>query len=249
VCRLGRHPARLRARAGRQWLQEKAKTKRAIAGKLAYPVFLIHAAILLGGLLAGVKGSGSFLGAFALHAFVPLGVLYAMGFGGYFLYKSAKAASPVATDTFVLGIPLIGGIARKNAAAISLRALAVLYGNGVPILRALDLAAETSPNAVVARVFVGARERVVDNEPLDVAFASSGNVLPQIALDMIATGNRTGQLDETLSKACEILDQEAQTGRTMLAMILGGAAFACAALFVAYTVISGYMGILNQAGL
>lgn len=224
--------------------QERADTKRGIAAKVAYPIFLIHAAIVLTALPTLVQDAG--LPGFLYDTLVPLGTLYAITFGGLFLYKSAKAASPIATDGFVLRIPLIGGIARKNAAAISLRALAILYGNGVSILRALDLAAQTSPNAVVARVFTEARTLVADGEPLDAAFASSGDVLPGIALDMIATGNRTGQLDETLSKACDILDDEAKTGRTTFAMLLGGAAFGAAALMVAYKVISFWSGYADQ---
>jgi type II secretory pathway component PulF len=227
--------------------ESRAAAKLKLAMSLAYPLLLVHAACVLPAVPTLVQDKGG-LFPFLFEALTPIVVLWGVCIGSLLLYRSSRAANPRAVDTVVLAIPLIGTIARKTSASVALRALALLYGNGVNILKALALAGETSPNAAVGAVFEQVSDRVNDGEDVGAAFAGTGGVIPTIAIDMIATGSRSGQLDASLNSACDMLDSEAKTAQMVLAGILGGAAFLFAAGMVAYKVVSFWSNLYSGIG-
>ncbi len=230
-----------------QIFEDRAAAKLKLAMSLAYPLLLVHAACVLPAIPTLVMDKGGLI-PFLLEALTPIVVLWGVCIGTFLLYRSSRAANPKAVDTVILAIPLIGTIARKTSASVALRALALLYANGVNIVKAVTLAGETSPNAAVGAIFEDVAQRVGKGEDVGTAFAGTGAVIPAIALDMIATGSQSGQLDDSLNRACDLLEGEAKTAQMVLAGILGGAAFLFAAGMVAYKVISFWSNLYSGIG-
>ena len=73
-----------------------------------------------------------------------------------------------------------------------------------------------------------------------------------IVMDMVRTGETTGNLDLMLSKVGEFYEDEAQTRSVQTAWILGVVCLLAVAVYVGYIVITFYVGhfsgVMNAAG-
>jgi len=231
-----------------QTFERRAALKLKIAGSMAYPTLLLHLAILLPNLAIIVKsGVVAYLGAIAL----PLGVIYGVVGGAWFLSKFLRASNPALLDRILLSIPLIRGVQRKISLAYGFGAFSVLYRNGVSIIESLETAGTVTPNSVIASVFDRMAE-VLRSQGGDLggALALEAHHLPTWAVELLSTGATSGQLDTMLANVTTRLDDEVQTDVSRLVVALGGAVFAFAALVVAYKVISfyaDYVGQINKA--
>ena len=223
---------------------DRAKTKVELVGSLAYPIFLVHMAILIPSIVVWFKDG---LPAFLIAIGVPLGILYGATIGSFVVYRGLKSTSRHAVDGFLLSLPVIGGIVTKLSLSLSLKAMEAMYRNGVPIIEAVVTAGEVCPNRVLGVAFERIAQALRDGSDLGEAFEAEAALMPTVVLDTIATGATSGQLDEMLMRANMVLEDEAKQARKILIVILGGAAFAFAVLVVAYQVISFYSNLMGQA--
>lgn len=223
---------------------ERAKAKQALLFATAYPLFLLHAAVFLPALPELFKSG---LGGFAKAVLIPLGTLYGVAIASVFVFRAARRAQPAAVDRLVLSVPLVNTLERSRSLAIALRALGVLYGNGIPIDQALEAAADICPNAYLAGAFTRVRDSLKEGLEIAEAFALEEGVLPHDIVDLIQTGATTGQLDAQLAYAREQLDLKARQTRAALIGILSVGSFLAVAAYIGYTVISFYSNYLNQA--
>lgn len=222
--------------------EERAAIKRALALDLAYPLLIVHlACILPNAALLVSDGVGAFLAA----SLLPLGVAWGVLVGTIVAWRALRAASPLAMDSVVLGIPAVGMVAKKRALSTSLRVMRMLYVSGVSIIDATEAAAVTCPNAAVGAAFARIRQRMIDGMTIGQAF-STEPVMPQSVLDLVVTGEKAGRLDDLLARAGQQLDDEGKLARRVLLGVLGAMAFLLAAGLVAYKVISFYVGYFDQ---
>jgi type IV pilus assembly protein PilC len=117
-------------------------------------------------------------------------------------------------DHAILGLPLIGGIARKFATSQMARTLATLLGGGIPLVQALDVAARSVANRYVAGELVVVAERVREGQGLSATMRDRG-VFPDVAVKMTEVGESTGSLQEMLNSLADFYDEdlEASLGR------------------------------------
>jgi type IV pilus assembly protein PilC len=219
--------------------EDKAKTVRY---SLIYPTFLFHAAVFIPAVptLFMDANQGGGMGAFLTQTLVPLGIIYAAGVGGVLGFRTFRTGAPAQADALLLRVPLLGGLLRKRALGQSLRVLRTFYANGVPVLEALEAAAEACPNRSVADQFQRVQDRVATGSTLSAAFALEDDI-PSIVCDMVSTGETTGELDHMLEKAEHQLKESANQTRGVLIAALSVGAFAVVVILVAVRVIGFYM--------
>lgn len=112
-------------------------------------------------------------------------------------------------DTFKLKLPLFGPLSKKMALSRFCRTFGTLTSAGVPMLAALEIVAETSGNAAIARVVMRAREDVKEGGALATPFADS-KLFPAMLSQMIVVGEETGALDTMLGKIADFYDAEVE---------------------------------------
>lgn len=122
-------------------------------------------------------------------------------------------------DAAWLNLPLIGRLARGYNAARFAGTLAMLAGAGVPILKALQAAAETLSNQALRRDALDALARVREGAPLAAALASKKR-FPGLLAMFARLGEQTGQLPEMLNRAARQLATEVQRRALQMATIL-----------------------------
>ena len=122
-------------------------------------------------------------------------------------------------DAAWLNIPLIGKLARGYNAARFASTLAMLAAAGVPILKALQAAAETLHNRAMRADALDALVLVREGAPLASALAGKKR-FPGLLAMFARLGEQTGQLSTMLLRAATQLSAEVQRRAMALATIL-----------------------------
>ena len=122
-------------------------------------------------------------------------------------------------DATLLDLALIGSLARGYNAARFSSTLAMLAGAGVPILRALQAAAETLGNRAMRADALTALVQVREGVPLATAL-SRHRRFPGLLAMFARQGEQTGQLPLMLQRAADQLGNEVQRRALRLATIL-----------------------------
>jgi general secretion pathway protein F len=122
-------------------------------------------------------------------------------------------------DAGWLNLPLIGRLSRGYNAARFAGTLAMLAGAGVPILKALQAAAETLSNRAMRADAMDALVQVREGAPLASALAGKKR-FPGILAMFSRLGEQTGQLPTMLERAAKQLSAEVQRRAMQMATIL-----------------------------
>ena len=207
-------------------LEDNAKLQNQIKGALGYPVAVLVIAILvfLGMtifLIPTFAGIFEDLGA-ELPAFTQLLVnlsdllrssvaLYAAGallltiwlIGRYYTTHNGRRV----VDRLLLKLPLFGELILMTATAQFCRIFSSLTRAGVPILQAMEISSQTAGNAIISDAILTSRSMVQEGILLSTALIRQ-KVLPDMALNMLAIGEETGEMDRMLSKVADFYEDE-----------------------------------------
>jgi general secretion pathway protein F len=148
-------------------------------------------------------------------------------------------------DAFWLGLPVIGRLARGYNAARFAGTLAMLAGSGVPILKALQAAAETLSNRAMRADAMEALIQVREGAPLASALAAKKR-FPGLLSMFARLGEQTGQLPVMLQRAANQLSAEVQRKALAIATILEPLLIVAMGLVVMLIVMSVMMPIMQM---
>ena len=141
------------------------------------------------------------------------------GGGGALAVALRNEAFAQRFDAGVLNLPLAGRLARGYNAARFAGTLAMLAGAGVPILKALQAAAETLGNRAMRADAMDALVQVREGAPLASALAAKKR-FPGLLAMFSRLGEQTGQLPLMLERAARQLGAEVQRRAMTMATLL-----------------------------
>lgn len=130
---------------------------------------------------------------------VLLGVLIGRTESGAFFFDKVK-----------MQIPLAKTIQRNLLTARFARAFGLLLSSGMDLNSALDAVEVIIGNRYMRQKFHEAAENVRQGMSLTVAFETY-NLFPQMMIQMITIGERTGTMDEVLMRSCAFFDNQVET--------------------------------------
>ena len=148
-----------------------------------------------------------------------LGALVLGGGVGGLVMARRQEALRLRMDAAWLRLPLVGRLSRGYNAARFAATLAMLAGAGVPILKALQTAAETLNNRAMRADALDALVLVREGSPLASALAGKKR-FPGLLAMFARLGEQTGQLPVMLQRAAQQLGNEVQRRAMQLATIL-----------------------------
>ena len=236
--------------------------KQKILAALAYPLLLTLVAIaVVAGLLTWVVPQ--IVGVFQnLHQTLPLATraliaLSAFLRGWGWLLLLVLVALAVAArlalrgeaaryrwHLFVLRLPLAGRLARAANTARATRTLALLAGSAVPLLDALGIAAQVVSNLPMREALKRAAFKVREGSAFSRALGESGQ-FPPVALRLIASGERSGELPRMLEEAAAHQQRELDRWLTVLTAVLGPAVILGVGAMVLFIVLAILLPIFN----
>jgi len=207
-------------------LEDNAKLQNQIKGALGYPVAVLVIAILvfLGMTIfliptfAGIfEDLGTELPAFsrmlvdlsevlrspvALHGVVAI-LICTWLLGRFYATHNGRRT----IDRLMLKLPLFGELILMTATAQFCRIFSSLTRAGVPILMSMEISSETAGNAIISDAILASRGMVQEGVLLSNALIRQ-KVLPDMALNMLAIGEETGEMDKMLSKVADFYEDE-----------------------------------------
>ena len=219
-------------------LEDNARLQNQIKGALGYPVAVLAIAILvfLGMTIfliptfAGIfEDLGAELPVFT-QMMVDLSSLLRSSFslllaGGLLIgiwlisrYYATENGRRV-IDRLMLKLPLFGDLIIKTATAQFCRIFSSLTRAGVPILMSLEISSETAGNSIIADAILESRTLVQEGVLLSTALIRQ-QVLPEMALSMLAIGEETGEMDQMLSKVADFYEDEVSAAVKALTSML-----------------------------
>lgn len=137
---------------------------------------------------------------------LPVVVLAALAVG-YRFWFTRSPGRRLAADRIKLRIPLVGPIIHKNAVAELCRTLALLLRSGVSMMTTLELTRYAIHNRAVAETLTRMRDSVERGGGLEEPMRASG-VIPDVVVDMIATGEESGRVDAIAEQIAEVYEEE-----------------------------------------
>jgi type II secretory pathway component PulF len=121
-----------------------------------------------------------------------------------------RAQTPEGAVTFarlMLRVPLLGELLRKIALSRFAHYFGTLHQAGLEVAPSLTLMERLIGNPFLAQRFRRAVDRVLAGEPLSRALTAVGQFSP-IVIQMIAVGERTGQMSKSLENVRQYYDRE-----------------------------------------
>ena len=112
-------------------------------------------------------------------------------------------------DTIKLNMPIFGSVVLMVAVSRFANTLSTLLSSGVPIIKALDITKNVVDNHVLAEVIETAKIEVQEGNSLANCINKSG-IFPGLVTHMIATGERTGELEQMLSHVANAYNTEVE---------------------------------------
>ncbi len=122
-------------------------------------------------------------------------------------------------DKFMLMTPIFGNLIRKSAVARFTRTLGTLLSSGVSIIEAMEITAKTAGNVVIANAINKSVLSIAEGDTITGPLRESG-VFPPMVTQMISVGEKTGGLDDMLSKIADFYDEEVDEAVTALTSII-----------------------------
>lgn len=137
-------------------------------------------------------------------------IMILLAISGVFVYfkiwKDNEANKPK-WDEMKLKMPLIGAVISSRFYVQFLETMANLVGNGLPLLRALELSRDATQNISLRARLNGVIAQVGDGRAFSKAMIRSES-FPPLLIDIIAVGEQTGKIDQSLRRAAERYDKE-----------------------------------------
>ena len=106
-----------------------------------------------------------------------------------------------------LKLPLFGPLILKSAMANLSLVMANLLRAGVPVVRVLEICTQASNNVVIQEGVENVKREVLTGQELSSLFGRNP-LFPQELPQLMAVGERTGQLDEMLSSIANFYEEE-----------------------------------------
>jgi type IV pilus assembly protein PilC len=147
-------------------------------------------------------------------------------------------------DGVKLNFPLFGPLVRMYAITKFARTLGILTESGTHILGALKVMRPVPGNKVLERGIDDVRAQVEEGISLSRAMSDTG-VFPDMLIQMTATGEETGKLDQMLMRTADFYEQRVSAKVEGLSSLVEPIAIVVLGLVIGTMLVALYLPIFN----
>jgi type IV pilus assembly protein PilC len=177
-------------------------------------------------------------------------ILLAAGalFGGIMVFRwwAQRPAAREKVDRVKSRLPIVGDIWVKYQVAQLARILSTLLTGGIPLVQAMETAADSVGTPLLKRAIDAAGKSVREGQPLSGSLKVS-KMIPPLAIDMIEVGESTGALPAMLNSVAEFFEEDVNTRMTATLSLVEPAIMIIMGSFVAFVLIALYLPIFSLA--
>lgn len=122
-------------------------------------------------------------------------------------------------DQLMLKLPLVGDLIKYGTTAQLCRSLSTLLAGGITLLESFEIASESVTNTALRQSMATVAAKMRTGESFTESLQQAGWV-PELALDMIGVGERSGALREMLDEVANFFDVELDLRLTALTSLI-----------------------------
>ena len=163
-----------------------------------------------------------------------------------FRWWSRRESARGAIDRVKMRIPVVGEIWLKYQVAQLSRILATLLTGGIPLVQAMETAADSLGTPLLRGAVEKAGKSVREGQSLSASLKAS-KMFPGLAIDMIEVGESTGALPAMLNSVAEFFEDDVNTRMAATLSLVEPAIMIVMGCFVAFVLISLYLPIFSLA--
>ncbi len=174
----------------------------------------------------------------------------AMGFAVAFWLAKVWFSSPGGRRTFdryILRAPVIGDVMQKIAVSRFCATMSTMLTSGVSILEALTICATSSGNKIIEEFVLYVREEISRGSSFAQPLKKE-QLFPPMVISMVAVGEQTGALDETLAKINEIYEDEVDNAVSAMTAMIEPAMMVIIGSIIGFIMIAMYLPVFSMAG-
>jgi len=161
-----------------------------------------------------LMGAGEFIAGYGLLLF-PIGLLALYGLRR----AMAVPASRMRLEALFYRVPGVGSVARDVAVARFAQTLATMVAGGLPLIESLRVARVSCGSEMLSATLVEAETSVSEGGSLASCLATSP-LLDPVVVDMIAVGERSGDLEGMLAHASRAIEEQVRMRVDRMATLL-----------------------------
>ncbi|MBN1687890.1 MAG: type II secretion system F family protein [Candidatus Omnitrophica bacterium] len=125
----------------------------------------------------------------------------------WFRARGLSEGQKAVLDHLVLGLPLFKELVKKAEIARFLRSLELMYENGIPLYRGVEVAMKTVGNSVIRNELKQVPERLESGATLANSLEPVPTMTP-LVINMISVGEESGQLGTAVGETATFYEQE-----------------------------------------
>lgn len=247
-----------------EYLRRSVGIARKLRGALAYPIFLMVAAVIMVAFLTlyiipqmstlfrglsanrglptitlAVLAVSNFVSSNAIWLF-PL--LLILGFALYVWLRTESGRSVL--HRFLLKLPIVGVLIRQMATAQLARSIATLLAGGITVPDSWDVASQAINNLELRRRSQAVLPLIREGRGFTDSIEKAGWI-PDLGLDMIGIGERSGSLREMLEEVAIFYDAEAEVKLEQLTTLLEPVILVIMAAVILVILLAIYLPIID----
>ncbi len=167
-------------------------------------------------------------------------------FAGIFFIRwwKKKPERRLMWDKRLLRLPVIGKVGRGLNTSRFARTLSICTSSAIPLLDGMKVASEVMTNSWVKQQILEAADQVREGVSLRIALQKTG-LFPPMMLHMIASGERSGELEQMLTRAADNQDRDFEASINMALGVFEPLLIVTMAGVVMFIVIATLMPIIE----
>jgi len=142
-----------------------------------------------------------------IQQFTVLGVIAALKIAFDMYYKTPIGHLQI--DRIAMKLPIFGDLIEKSAVARFCVIFGSLTRSGVPILSSLEIVRDVAGNQAISNAIEYVRQEIQNGGMISIALQEQA-IFPSLAIQMIAIGEETGELDKMLMKVGAFYETEVE---------------------------------------
>jgi len=186
------------------------------------------------------------VGTAAQGSILAFGGVLAAAIVGFRIWSRRESARNT-LDKLKLKVPGLGEIWLKYQVAQLSRILSTLLTGGIPLVQAMETAAESMTTPLLQRAIETAGKSVREGQPLSKSLSTSSKFMPGLAIDMIEVGESTGALPQMLNSVAEFFEDDVNVRMQALLSLIEPAIMLVMGTFVAFVLVALYLPIFSLA--